>query len=164
MFNNISWQGYWITIALLTAGYYLIVYLLYFRKDFSIEWKKGTTPKDETLFSSVTSESAATQPVTNEQPTLFDDSSDFQPPTKNTIESTVYACMDEVNAYLEEAKRSKCVKEEMLFALNAILRKYPSVAASEYKESVTNVIVNQCEYNCSVHLSADEVVRMWVVG
>ncbi|NTS41944.1 hypothetical protein HRG84_13590 [Flavisolibacter sp. BT320] len=162
MFNNISWQGYWITIALLSAGYYLIIYLLYFRKDFSIEWKKGTAPKIESPFRSLNSDSGAIQPITIEQPTLFDSSGEFQPPAKNTIESTVYVCMDEVNAYLEEARRSKCVKEEMLFALNTILRKYPTVADSEYKESVTNVIVNQCEYNCSVHLSAEDVVRMWV--
>lgn len=162
MFNNISWQGYWITIALLTAGYYLVIYLLYFRKDFSIEWRKKTTSNEESPFSSFTADGAASQPVTPEQSTLFHGSEEFQPPTMGSIESSVYACMDEINAYLEGAKGSKCVKEELLYALNAILRKYPAIAGSEYKEAVTNVVVNQCEYHCSVHLSADDVVRVWV--
>ncbi|HWJ29135.1 MAG TPA: hypothetical protein VNS32_21515, partial [Flavisolibacter sp.] len=36
MLHTISWQGYWTTLALITVGYYLAIYLLYFRKDFGI--------------------------------------------------------------------------------------------------------------------------------
>lgn len=161
MFNNISWQGYWVSIAILTASYYLVIYLLYFRKDFSIEWKKNSKSRDSFL-TSVSTNTADLQPATSTQPTLFHNLEEFQLPPKDTIESTVYTCIDEVNAYLEEAKRHKCVKEDMLHALQAILRKYPSIADSEYKASVTNVLVTQCEYYCSVHLSADDVVRVWV--
>jgi hypothetical protein len=161
MFNNISWQGYWVTIALFTTGYYLLIYLLYFKKDFSIEWTKRSK-KRESPFSSVAADNAAPQPVNHEQPTLFHGSEEFQPPLKNSVESAVYACMDEINAYLEGLEGSKCVKEELLYGLHAILRKYPAIAGSEYKESVSNVVVNQCEYYCSVHLSADDVVRVWV--
>jgi hypothetical protein len=34
MINNISWQGYWMSIALLTGSYYLVILLLYYRNDF----------------------------------------------------------------------------------------------------------------------------------
>jgi hypothetical protein len=163
MFNSISWQGYWITIALLSAGYYLVVYLLYFRKDFSIEWGKSSKFNEESPFLPTTSGSVTSPPDTVGHPSLFDISSEeFQRPAKDTVESAVYTCMDEINAYLEEAKQSKCVKEEMLYALHSILKKYPGIAVSEYKESLTNVMVNQCEYHCSVHLSADDVVQVWV--
>lgn len=164
MLNNISWQGYWTAIALLTAAYYLFIYLLYFRKDVSIIWRKRVIPREESLFPSIPSGSMHHQPGTIKPSDLFDYPEEFQRPAKNSIESAVYACMDEVAAYLEGAKRSKCVKEEMLFALNTILRKYPSIAASEYKESLTNVLVHQCEYHCSVHLSAEDVAQVWVGG
>lgn len=162
MFNNISWQGYWITIALLSAGYYLVVYLLYFRKDFSIEWSNTSKSNGKSSFPPTTADSAISRSDAVLQPSLFDNSEEFQRPESGTTEHAVYACMDEVNAYLEAAKRSKCVKKEMLYGLHSILKKYPSIAASEYKESVTNVIMNQCEFVCSVHLSADDVVRVWV--
>jgi hypothetical protein len=162
MFNNISWQGYWITIALLTAAYYLIIYLLYYRKDFSIAWKRNPNTKESPFFSVVAD--TTTPLATGEQPSGFDNPEEFQLPEKNSIESVVYACIDEVNAYLEEAKRGKCVKEEMLYALQSILRKFPVIAESEYKASVTNVLVTQCEYYCSVHLNADDVAKVWVEG
>jgi hypothetical protein len=164
MFQEISWQSYWTVIAVLSGVYYFVIYLLYFRKDFAIKWSRNSKSNEESPFSSFTAGGAASQPVTPEQSTLFHGSEEFQSPAKDTIESAVYTCMDEINAYLGEAKRSKCVKEEMLYALNAILRKYPAIAGSEYKESVTNVVVNQCEYHCSVHLSADDVVKVWVGG
>ena len=162
MFNNISWQGYWVSIALLTAGYYLVIYLLYFRRDFTIEWSKGVSPKEKGPFSSVFSDRMDTQHDTLNQPGLFDNPEEFQRPEKDSVESAVYSCIDEVKAYLEAAKKSKCIKEEILYALQAILRKYPSIASSEYKESLTNVLINQCEYLCSVHLSADDVAQVWV--
>lgn len=161
MFNNISWQGYWITIALLSAGYYLVVYLLYFRKAFKIEWSKQTSSLKSSL-SSTAPDTQSPQQESVVQPALFEPSEEFGYPKVETIEHTVYACMDEINAYMLEAKRNKCVKEELMDALHAILRKYPTISASEYKESLTNVIVNQCEYLCSVHLSADDVVRVWL--
>ena len=160
MFNNISWQGYGVTIALLTAGSYLRVYLLYLRKDFLIEWQKRSKFNSKGLFFSPSADGANSPADTLQQPSLFDNPEEFQRPENATIEGAVYACMDEINAYLEEAKRSKCVEEEMVFALRTILGKYPAVAASEYKESLTNVIVNQCEYLCSVHLSAEDLLRV----
>lgn len=164
MFNNISWQGYWVSIAILTAGYYLVIYLLYFRKDVSIGWNKSSTSEEENPFTSFTADSAASQSAAIKQHTLFHNSEEFQHPAKDTVEGAVYMCIDEVSAYLEEAKRNKCVKEELLYALQSILRKYPAIAASEYKESVTTVLVDQCEYYCSVHLSADDVLCVWVEG
>ena len=162
MFNNISWQGYWITIALFTASYYLFIYIRYFRKSFFLEGKKRIAAEEQPF--SFVNEPADRPSATTEQPELSDHSDDFQLPAKDTIEGMVYTCMDELNAYLEEAKRSKCVKEEMLLALRSILRKYPAIAASEYKNSVTTVLVSQCEFVCSVHLSAEEVLGVWVEG
>lgn len=162
MFDNISWQGYWATIAILTAGYYLAIYLLYYRNDFLVEWQKRSKFHSKSPLS-YTSTEGARPPLNNlQQPSLFDDPEEFQRPENTTTEFAVYSCMDEINAYFEEAKRNKCAKEELLFALQNILSKYPAISTSEYKESLTNVVVNQCEYICSVHLSADDVLRVWV--
>lgn len=159
--NNISWPGYWITIALLAAIYYLAVYLLYFRKKVPVEGRLGSQANWPSSSIPSVSDSTASQPAIILQSAHFDNPDEIQTPGKDTIEHTVYACLDEINAYLEEAKRGQCIKGELLYALHTILRKYPAIAASEYKESLTNVIINQCEHLCSVYLSADDAVRLW---
>lgn len=162
MFNNISWQGYWITLALIAAAYYLVVYLLYFRKDFSIEWRKGFQRGFKSPFSAPASKDRLSRDNPNQQPSLFENSDEFQASETDTIEYAVQACMDEINAYLEEAKRSKCIKEEVLFGLRSILTKYPAISKSGYKDSLTSLVINQCEYLCSVHLNSDDVMGVWV--
>ncbi len=156
MFNNISWQGYWLTIALTSAGYYLSIYLLYFRNDFKIligqkktkssfEIAGHSSPLDESL----------------KQSELFNDSTEFELPDKNSEEAIVYACIDELDAFFNESKKGKCLKDEMICSLQSILKKYPSLKESGYKASLTNVMVGQCEHTCSIHLDADDLVKVW---
>jgi len=159
MFNNISWQGYWLTIALLSTGYYLTVYLLYFRNDFKVFFNRKLSVNNHSHF--VSPGSDLKQETSNSQPSLFDDAIEFQSPDPHSEEAIVYACIDEIDAFLKEAKKSKCIKEELIFSLQLILKKYPSLKNSQFKASVTNVIVGQCEHNCSIHLNADDVVRVW---
>jgi hypothetical protein len=158
MFNNISWQGYWATIALLTTGYYLSIYLLYFRNDFKILFR-GKASSDSENYFGFSRFAPAGNKTTN--PSGSTDSEEFQTPDKNSEEAVVYACIDELDAFFNESKKSKCLKDEMVSSLQSILKKYPSLKTSVYKASVTNVIVGQCEHICSIHLKADDVDRVW---
>lgn len=69
----------------------------------------------------------------------------------------VYACMDEITAYFEAVFKTTCEKEKLINSLQLLLQKYPAIKNSQYKESLTNVIVTQCENRCSIHLSAEDV-------
>ena len=160
MFNTISWQAYWITLALTLAGYYAVVYLLYFRKDFKMllpNHRGEVNPMQIDRSGNISDHSSA-------QTELFDRGSvdQFTRPEAGTEEYIVYSCMDEVNAFFEEAKRKGWDKEELLFALRSIFQKYPSLSTSVYKESINNVIRSESEHHCSVHLSAEDLVHVWV--
>ena len=156
MFNNISWQGYWLSIALLCAGYYLSIYLLYFRNDFKI--LSGRKTSEGSFEMAAVSRPLKTTPGLSESDT---EAEEFQNPDKNSEEAIVYACIDELDAFFNEAKKRKCLKEEIISSLHSILKKYPSLKQSGYKASITNVMVGQCEHICSIHLDADDVVRVW---
>ncbi len=144
MLNNISWQGYWLTIALFTAGYYLIVYLLYFRKDFKIVFPDKRSLNGKTI----SQEEGTTK--------------SFETATSDQAEHLSDACLDEIHAYFHQAKRSKCVKEELLYALQRILSKYPSLKTTSYQDSITTIIRSESEHICSIHLSAEEVLQVWL--
>lgn len=154
MFNSISWQGYWTILALITTGYYLAVYLLYFRKAFTFSFpgrRGGKNPE---------------QLSTRDSPrptSLFDnEKAEFALPPTGSEEHQVYALMDELSAYFAEAKKSKVIKEEALFALQRMVSKYPSLRTSTYKESLTNVMVSEAALHCSLHLSADDISKVWL--
>lgn len=154
MFNNITWQGYWITLAFLLVGYYLVVYLLYFRNDFKIGFAKGSgrkwtaTDENGTMQPSPCSEGQTTETSIRDALT--------------EIDHQVQACTDELSAYFLEAGRSKGSKEEMLFALSKILSKYPALRSSEYADSLQNLICSEAEHHCSLHLSREDISKVWL--
>ena len=158
MLNNISWQGYWTTIALLTTGYYLSIYLLFFRTDFKILYRGKATNNENSI--DFTNSNIKRQDVSTQSPTI-NDFDEFQSPEVGSEEAVVYACIDELDAFFQESKKAKCLKSELISSLQIILKKYPTLKGSGYKASLTNVIVGQCEHICSIHLDADDVVRVW---
>ena len=141
MINNISWQGYWITLALISAGYYLFIYLLYYRSDFKV-WIHRKPYNSQGIASASVSVA--------------------RPSIEQNAEGLIDSCIDEINAFFEEARRNKTMKKELIYSLQLLLKKYPSLKNSEYQESLSNVIAAQCEHICSVHLNADEVRHVWL--
>jgi hypothetical protein len=138
---NISWQGYWIWLAVISAGYYLVIYLLYYRHDLKV-WIHPKSYNSDGIVSA--SESI------------------IQPHVEKDAERLIDSCMDELNAFFEESRRKKVMKEELIYSLQLLLKKYPSLKDSEYKESLSNLIATQCEDTCLVRLNADEVYHVWL--
>jgi hypothetical protein len=158
MFNNISWQGYWLSLALVSASYYLVVYLLYFRSDFKITLPRKIRPHHPGVVSSAT----ATGSNPAHSSFLEKKESDFEMPPPDSEERVVYGLMDELTAYFEVAEKSRCVKEELNYSLQRILSKYPTLTTSQYRESITSVVASEAEHLCSIHISSDELDQVWL--
>ena len=159
MLNNITWQGYWTILALLSAGYYLVIYFLYYRKDFKIENpKRGASTKHATTSAAMASFMQAHNAAVpmNEQDVV-----DFGAPDEKA-EQIVYACMDELNAFLEGVKSAKCAKPEFLYAVQKILSKFPDLKNSQFKDSISQVILSEAAHHCSIHLSEEDMVHVWL--
>ncbi|MDQ3681602.1 MAG: hypothetical protein M3352_00850 [Bacteroidota bacterium] len=157
MINNISWQGYWISIALLTASYYLVLFLLYYRNEFKHLFSARQVERVPSAVPFETNEKVV------HQPQLF--SGEFSQASVNQEKPEVIAIeqalKDEVQAFFDEAQKS-ITKKDLLVSLQGICNKYPTVFESPYQQSVNQFIIFLAEQNCSVHLSAEEVSGVWL--
>ena len=133
--NHISWQAYGTILAFATIAYYLFLYLVFFRRKIKM-------------------------PVSGWQRSVPFDSKTVG--TSSDTENIVQQCMDELNAFFEEARRSKKFREEVLYSLKLLFQKYPSLKNSIYQESLTKLAASQAEHLCSVHLSAEEIAKVWL--
>lgn len=68
---------------------------------------------------------------------------------------------DEIMAYLHEAGRDPLNKEDVLLSLKSLIAKYPSIKDSAFREVIQNLIITECETNCSIHLSEEELSVLW---
>ncbi|MBO9682082.1 MAG: hypothetical protein J7502_05345 [Flavisolibacter sp.] len=143
MFENISWQSYWTLIAVLSIGYYLTVYLLYFRKGLANRFQ---------------TQNLSVEDLPKTSPSTF--ISDNENIDKAELQAQ--SCLDEINAFFEEKKKSKTDKNELLHGLHGIARKYSPLKDSPYSDTLSNITITQAESICSVHLGVDEVKAVWL--
>ena len=152
MLHSISWQEYWVALAIISSFYYLVVYLTCFTEVL----KLNSAVQKEKKFAFANSEEKREQSVSDMPNKETGKTSKI-----NTEELAAEACFDEINAFFENQKGAKPVKKEMIFSLYTLLQKYPSLRHSDYTETLNRVITAQSEAICSIHLSAEELKGVW---
>lgn len=133
MLSTISWTSYTQAIAGLLAVYYLLVVYVYYWQEFLQFFSKR-----QPLFTKDANASQQYEPV--------------------------QYLTDEISALISQATYSRSPKEEMLFALQKLLcsGRFQSIHESSFREVIENHIVNECQTNCSMHLSEEDLQRLWV--
>jgi hypothetical protein len=150
MVNNISWASYWYALAIIGVIYYISVALLYYKEELLQVFK---TNKNRSSSKIIWTPQPAAVTGSYQESTI---------PGPDETERIVQSLIDELNAFFDEAKKSKWVKEELLYAVKKLVTKYSSVRNSVYRESVNNLIAVQCDHICSVRLNAEEVDHVWI--
>ncbi len=157
MINNVSWQGYWISIALLTGSYYLIVFILYYRNDFKYWLGSRDGERIPSAAAFETNDKKLHQPLLLSEEIIQGNVGG----DKQEAIPIVQSLKDEVHAFFDEAYKD-ITKKDLLVFLNGITNKYPTVLDSPYQQSINQLIVFLAEQNCSVHLNAEEVSGVWL--
>lgn len=131
MFTQISWTNYFTIILLLAVGYYLVIGYLYYRNYF-LQIISGK------------------KNAANDFVTVFQNQ-----------DSVIQSFSDEVCAYMNEVGKNKQDKNDIMFSLQLLLQKYPTLKDLSFRESVQNIINNECKKYCSIHLSEEELRALW---
>jgi hypothetical protein len=72
----------------------------------------------------------------------------------------VHDLLDELQAMFE-GMRDSPQKDVVLDSLYKILHKYPALLNSDYRENISNMIMVNCEKECALQLSPEEISRLW---
>jgi len=134
MVNNISWGSYWSVLTVLLTVYYAYVLLKYYRSDLRLRF----------------------------QPALHITKKQCHDETGEAILPVVQSFSDEMTAYLEQASQTKAGKNEIIFALQQIAKKYSTIKDSTYQPAMNGLIVFEAKDKCAVHLSEEEIRQVWI--
>jgi hypothetical protein len=90
---------------------------------------------------------------------------EWQPPGKE-VRSLLLVAQEltvELKDFVGKAAQTGMVREELIMGLKVLLDKEPYRALREqpFRGSVNNVIVLEVANNCSIHLDAGEMERLW---
>lgn len=140
MLQSISWQNYFTLCAVLLAIYYTAILFLYYRQDLALLFRQQISFKKQGAFAPA-DQTAALQ-------------------TGNNIDALVSTLTDEIKAFAASAG-NQYNKTELQYGLQLLLKKYAVLKNSEIKAGITKTIINECENNCSIVLSDEEVGMLW---
>ena len=153
MLSNISWSEYLTFIFISALLWYAFVFFTCYASDFvRIARGKNSSSKNSLSFTGGMHEMPLNQspyPTENYGPKSID------------IFQIVQSFTDEVNAYFESVNAEEVEKENLVLGLQTIISKFPSIQNSEYKEPLSQNIIDQVKINLGFLLNDDDLRRIW---
>jgi hypothetical protein len=175
MLTTISWNVFLLVLFGLIGSYYVIVTVLFYRKEIkrlcvkrelmgldeesvgakgyhfeaSIEKENVVNPS----FSEVSSADWMRE-AENGNTGTFD-------MTPEEINSTVHELLEELKDNFEPFRSKKPVKEEVSFAISKVLKKYSSLKYTSILPELNQHIIEEFKHHCSITLSDAEIKRLW---
>ena len=77
---------------------------------------------------------------------------------------TIEYMLDEIRALIRQAGYSGSPKEEVLFALQKLISsdRFQTIRESPFTDAINDLIAEECQTNCSMHLSEEDLKRLWI--
>lgn len=185
MLHHISWQEFFAAALTVGIGYYTIATILLFHKEI-VAFFKGKplidlqpaavsiaddapviTEESESLVPSypeegytgeeLPDESEQSEPievVASDEP--FDSTADA-----SLIIGVVSDLLAEIKSVLQVCAENKTVRQEILRFIHLLLRRYHSLAQSEYKDSITLYIYHAWNEHLALPVDLNEIRHCW---
>ena len=151
MLSSISWSQFLSTLLILLFIYYLLVISCFYKREIFHFF----TPRPSQL---------DCFPFSNEQ------SGSPMPPNEITTEKTVdnprlsqdvYELLHSLKSLLETAAKTKTIKEELVMALQILLRDYSFLRDLPIKTEINQRVFVEVQDICSITLSEAEMKMLW---
>lgn len=151
MLNHVSWTNYLAFIIIILIGYYTIILLRYCQGDIRNMLLGGRLSFRRIIRSNKPStEIQAMKTCNNEQ-------SD-----EDHLLAQIAQFKVEITHIFEEAAENNLIKQEVIFSLQRLAKKYSQIKASSYLTSVNNYILIESSNYSSVQLNESDIHGVWV--
>ena len=137
MLNGITWKQFLEGVALLSIGYYAVIILLYYRKEFTGILQRHQQAIAQHDTGGITAKHDPLLPQVHELVT--------------GIKNVLYAAASQQYAW-----------NETIFALQQLLKDYPQVHGSRYTLSINNEITHLSNEILGIPVSDEELQSLWV--
>ena len=153
-----SWTSYWQAIAIILLLYYGFVLFFYYRKDF-LKLLAG----NKSQLSAGVLQPAHLKDLSAGRQNKNEVVKEILADTNNSKElmPVLQSLIDEVVAYMEHAGHAGAVKEEVVFSIQQIIKKYPVLKFTAHQPAINDLILYECETKCSVKLDEDDINSVW---
>ena len=141
MINNISWSEYWTTVGIIAFIYYAAIAIIYYSQEMK------HVLSGDLIFA------RASKINTGSKNEKFFDEDAF---------ALVSQMKHEITTILKQAHENNSAKQEVLFVLQLITKKFPTIKEAAFESEINHYIQSECLNYCSIHLNEEEMSSLWV--
>lgn len=154
MFSPISWTQYFKVLLPLLFVYYVVIVLVYFRKELLSMVIRGHHGKDPRFWVIRPSPSLnEPEQATANRETVA---------THGAEQDALFAFSNEMEAFLVQAGHKGFNRDQILSSLQLLVDKHAAVKEVPDKTELNNAIRQACTTHCSVRLSEAEIGGLWL--
>ena len=151
MLKSISWSSYWPFIIATIVIYYVIIcskfYLSEIKQFFAGNSKLLSNNNAQKNFSLLTN--------TNGKHNALEVSSHQE------LMPMINQFINEIKTMLEHSGKNNLIKQEIIFSIQHLSKKYSLIKNSPFKSFINNYVLVECSNYCSIHLDEDELNMLW---
>ena len=151
MLSSISWSEFLTTIAIVLLLYYLVVVSIYFRKEIVYLFSSGLpNPQGFHLSNEI-----------DRRPMSYNEMTAATGKEDPYLNGKVHDLLEEVKHLLAAVVQARTVREELIMAMQMLLRNYAMLKDLPITTEINQHIVAELKDTCSITLSDAETNMLW---
>jgi hypothetical protein len=160
MLKNISWSSYLSITAVITAIYYFLVAVIFYRDEITKLLFSGNShfinpaAKSHTENLNINTDNDFELEYKSEQSEKEDE----------IQSSSVHQLINELNKIFKKSSEKKYLKEELILAIQLTLKNYLSLKETPFHGAINSLIELESQSQCSIYLNEDEMELLWKAG
>jgi hypothetical protein len=157
MFRNISWSSYLSITAAITAIYYFLIAMIFYRNEITKIFFSGSS--QSTYTPSKTQRNNLI--INSDKGSELEYKSEQNEKEDEMQSSTVHQLINELNKIFKKSSEKKYLKEELILAIQLTLKNYLSLKETPFLGAINSLIELESQSQCSIYLNEDEMELLW---
>lgn len=151
MLKTISWENYWIFILMISVGYYIVICSIYYQVEIKdiLSGRFNMFPKTKSKKQSF---------FKNKNQSGLENEGSHE----HDLLPVINQFVEEIKYSLNQAAENNLIKQELLYSLQQLAKKYTNIKATSFQSFITHYILVECSNYSSIHLSEEDLDMLWV--
>jgi hypothetical protein len=151
MLKSISWSSYWLFVIATAVIYYAVVCC----KFYMGEIKQFFAGDSRLVFKKNPLKNFSASTNTNGKYNAIEALSHQE------LMPAINQFINEIKITLEYSAKNNLIKQEIIFSIQHLSKKYALIKNSRFKSFINNYVLVECSNYCSIHLDEDELNMLW---
>jgi len=157
MLKNISWSSYLSITAAISAIYYFLIAMIFYRHEIT----KLLFSRNSHFINTTSKSHTENFNINGDIDSELGHKSERSEKEDEIQSSSVHQLINELNKIFKKSSEKKYLKEELILAIQLTLKNYLSLKETPFHGAINSLIELESQSQCSIYLNEDDMELLW---